>query len=93
MVRDDSRASSIMMSEGHGTPAMRYAARKSAHSRVEDILAHSYSSRDLAAVSPGGSLAFSVQTPSTALGSTVEEEDEITSTTGIVQRLTVAEVY
>ena len=93
MTRDDSRASSIVVSEGHGTPAMRYAARKTAHSRVEDILARSYSLRDSEAVSPGGSLAFSVQTPSTALGSTVEEGEDVDSTTGIVQRLTVAEVY
>ena len=87
-----------MLSEGHGTPAMRYAARKTALSRVEDILAHSYSSRDLAlaAASPGGPGpdAMGVRAPSmvsTALASTEEQEEDVAFAAGIVQRLTAAE--
>ncbi|KAI9456802.1 hypothetical protein BJY52DRAFT_533086 [Lactarius psammicola] len=94
-VRGDSRASSIALGEGHGTPAMRYAARQTALARVEDILARSYSSRDLAAASPaspGSPNAFgaaAVPTPSMALASTEEEED-VTLAAGIEQRLAVA---
>jgi len=94
-VRGDSRASSIALGEGHGTPAMRYAARQTALARVEDILARSYSSRDLAAAAaalPGSPNAFgadAVLTPSTALASTEEEED-VALAAGIEQRLAVA---
>ena len=94
VVRVDSGASSIVLSEGHGTPAMRYAARKTALSRVEDILAHSYSSRDLALASPGGPDAMGVRAPSmvsTALASTEEQEEGVAFAAGIVQRLAAAE--
>lgn len=48
--RADSGTSSIAAQDDdvRGTPAMRYAARHAALSRVERILVHSYSSRDLA---------------------------------------------
>ncbi|KAI9439177.1 hypothetical protein H4582DRAFT_121682 [Lactarius indigo] len=93
-VRGDSRASSIALGEGHGTPAMRYAARQTALARVEDILAHSYSSRDLAAAaaSPDSPKAFgaaAVPASSTALAATEEEED-VTLAAGIEQRLAAA---
>jgi hypothetical protein len=74
---------------------MRYAARQTALARVEDILAHSYSSRDLAASpsSPNAFGAAAVEESSTALASTeeVEEDVTVTSAAGIVQRLAVAE--
>ena len=95
-VRGDSRASSIVLGEGHGTPAMRYAARQTALARVEDILARSYSSRDLAevAASPSSPSAFGAAAESsTVLASTTEEDEEedFGSAPGIVQRLAVAE--
>jgi hypothetical protein len=91
--RVDSGASIIPFGEGRGTPAMRYAARKTAHSRVEDILARSYSSRDLEVpVSPGAD-AFGVRP---ALASTAEEEgqgqEDVVFAAGIMQRLAVADV-
>jgi len=58
---------------------MRYAARHTALSRVEEILAHSYSSRDLAHDSPNG------------FGATPGSLDDIAWAAGIEQRLAVAE--
>ncbi|KAH8985364.1 hypothetical protein EDB92DRAFT_1818669 [Lactarius akahatsu] len=82
-VRGDSRASSIALGEGHGTPAMRYAARQTALARVEDILARSYSSRDLAqaTASPGSPNAFGA-----AAVSAEEEEEDITLGAGLMSR-------
>jgi hypothetical protein len=98
VARVDSGASIISLGEGRGTPAMRYAARKTAHSRVEDILARSYSSRDLEVASPvsPGADAFGVRAPlvgSTPLASTEEEgQEDVVFAAGIIQRLAVAEV-
>ncbi|KAH8991401.1 hypothetical protein EDB86DRAFT_1600225 [Lactarius hatsudake] len=89
-VRGDSRASSIALGEGHGTPAMRYAARQTALARVEDILARSYSSRDLAlaTASPGSPNAFGAAAVPAL--STEEEEEDVTLGAGIEQRLAAA---
>ncbi|KAH9162828.1 hypothetical protein EDB89DRAFT_611254 [Lactarius sanguifluus] len=89
-VRGDSRASSIALGEGHGTPAMRYAARQTALARVEDILARSYSSRDLApgAASTGSPNAFGAAAVRAL--STEEEEEDVTLGAGIEQRLAAA---
>ena len=77
--RGTSSASSIMPGDSaHGTPAMRYAARLTALSRVEEILAHSYSGRDLAPDSPN------------AFGASPASLDDIAWTAGIEQRLSVA---
>ncbi|KAF8466107.1 hypothetical protein DFH94DRAFT_349277 [Russula ochroleuca] len=77
--RGTSSASSIMPGDGaHGTPAMRYAARQTALSRVEEILAHSYSGRDLAPDSPN------------AFGASPASLDDIAWTAGIEQRLAAA---
>ncbi|KAI9507068.1 hypothetical protein F5148DRAFT_1368669 [Russula earlei] len=56
------RRHSARRGDGHGTPAIRYAARHTALrvARVEKILAHSYSSRDLA---PGSPRAFGAASP------------------------------
>jgi hypothetical protein len=54
---------------------MRYAARHTALSRVEDILADSYSSRDLARDSPN------------AFGAAPASLDDLAWTAGIEQRL------
>jgi len=70
-----SSASSIALGVGHGTPAVRYAARHTALSRVEEILANSYSSRDLAADSPN------------ALGGAPASLEDIAWAAGIEQRL------
>ena len=78
--RGISVASSVAQGDGHGTPAMRYAARHTALSRVEEILAHSYSSRDLAHDSPNGFGAA----PTASLG-------DIGWAAGIEHRLAVAE--
>ena len=64
--------------DAHGTPAMRYAARLTALSRVEEILAHSYSGRDLAPDSPN------------AFGASPASLDDIAWTAGIEQRLEAA---
>jgi hypothetical protein len=58
---------------------MRYAARHTALSRVEEILAHSYSSRDVAHDSPNG------------FGATPGSLDDIAWAAGIEQRLAVAD--
>lgn len=77
--RGPSSASSIMTGDdAHGTPAMRYAARLTALSRVEEILAHSYSGRDLAPDSPN------------AFGASPASLDDIAWTAGIEQRLEAA---
>lgn len=77
--RGSSSASSIVAGDGaHGTPAMRYAARHTALSRVEEILAHSYSGRDLAPDSPN------------AFGAAPTSMEEIAWAGGIEQRLAAA---
>ncbi|KAH9967003.1 hypothetical protein BJV74DRAFT_284641 [Russula compacta] len=73
--RGTSDASSIAQGDGHGTPAIRYAARHGALSRVEEILAYSYSSRDLAPDSPN------------AFGATPASLGDIACAVGIEQRL------
>jgi len=73
--RGTSSASSITLGDGHGTPAMRYAARHTALSRVEEILANSYSSRDLAPGSPN------------AFGAAPASLEDIAWAAGIEQRL------
>jgi len=77
--RGISNASSVAQGDGHGTPAMRFAARHTALSRVEEILAHSYSSRDLSHDSPN------------AFGATPGSLDDIAWAAGIEQRLAVAD--
>jgi hypothetical protein len=72
-----SSASSIALGDGHGTPAVRYAARHTALSRVEEILANSYSSRDLAPGSPN------------AFGGAPASLEDIAWAAGIEQRLAV----
>jgi hypothetical protein len=72
-----SSASSIALGDGHGTPAVRYAARHTALSRVEEILANSYSSRDLAPSSPN------------AFGGAPASLEDIAWAAGIEQRLAV----
>ncbi len=82
-VRGTSSASSIVPEDGgHGTPAMRYAARHTALSRVEEILAHSYSSRDLAP--PDSPNAFGAAAPSPS------SLEDIAWAAGIEQRLALA---
>jgi hypothetical protein len=76
--RGTSNASSITLGDGHGTPAMRYAARHTALSRVEEILANSYSSRDLTPDSPN------------AFGASPASLEDIAWAVGIEQRLAVA---
>jgi hypothetical protein len=79
-VRGTSSASSIVPEgDGHGTPAMRYAARHTALSRVEEILAHSYSARDL--VPPDSPNAF---------GATPASLEDIAWAAGIEHRLAIA---
>jgi len=81
--RGASSASSIVSEGGgHGTPAMRYAARHTALSRVEEILAHSYSSRDLAP--PDSPNAFGAAAPSPS------SLEDIAWAAGIEQRLAIA---
>jgi hypothetical protein len=78
--RGTSSASSIVPEGGgHGTPAMRYAARHTALSRVEDILAYSYSARDL--IPPDSPNAF---------GATPASMEDIAWAAGIEHRLAVA---
>lgn len=78
--RGTSGASSIAPGDdGHGTPAMRYAARHAALSRVEEILVHSYSGRDLAPDSPN---AFGASPPGSL--------EDIAWAGGIEQRLAAA---
>jgi len=79
--RGASTASSIAPGDGHGTPAMRYAARHMALSRVEEIVARSYSSGDLV---PGSPNAFG------AVPASLEEDNVIARTAGIEHRLEVA---
>jgi hypothetical protein len=55
-------ASSIVQGDGHRTVAMQYAARHTALTRVEEILAHSYRSRDMAP--PKSPTAFGAVLPS-----------------------------
>ena len=76
--RGISSASSIGQGDGHGTPAMRYAARQTALSRVGEILASGYSSRDLAYESPNG------------FGAAPASLEDIAWAAGIEQRLAVA---
>ena len=77
--RGTSNASSIVAGDGaHGTPAMRYAARHTALARVEDILAHSYSGRDLAPDSPN------------AFGASPASLEDFAWAGGIEQRLAAA---
>jgi hypothetical protein len=84
--RGTSSASSIVPEGGgHGTPAMRYAARHTALSRVEEILAHSYSSRDL--IPPDSPNAFGAA-PAPAPASF--EDMDIAWAAGIEHRLAVA---
>ena len=79
--RGASSASSIAPEGGgHGTPAMRYAARHTALSRVEEILVHSYSARDL--VPPDSPNAFGAVTPASM--------EDIAWAAGIEHRLAVA---
>jgi hypothetical protein len=73
--RGTSNASSIGQGDGHGTAAMRYAARHTALTRVEEILAHSYSSRDIAPKSPN------------AFGAAPASLEDIGWAAGIEQRL------
>ena len=81
--RETSSASSIVPEGGgHGTPAMRYAARHTALSRVEEILAHSYSSRDL--IPPDSPNAFGAASPVPA------SLEDIAWAAGIEHRLAVA---
>ena len=78
--RGTSSASSIVPEGGgHGTPAMRYAARHTALSRVEEILAHSYSARDL--IPPDSPNAF---------GATPASMEDIAWAAGIEHRLAIA---
>ena len=78
--RGTSSASSIVPEGGgHGTPAMRYAARHTALSRVEEIVTHSYSSRDL--IPPDSPNAF---------GATPASMEDIAWAAGIEHRLAVA---
>jgi hypothetical protein len=78
--RGTSGASSIVPEGGgHGTPAMRYAARHTALSRVEGILAHSYSARDL--VPPDSPNAF---------GASPASLEDTAWAAGIEHRLAVA---
>ena len=77
-VRGISNSSSVAQGDGHGTSAMRYAARHTALSRVDEILARSYS-RDLVHDSPNG---FGAAPPSL---------DDIAWAAGIEQRLAVAD--
>jgi hypothetical protein len=80
--RGTSNASSIVPEGGgYGTPAMRYAARHTALSRVEEILAHSYSSRDLAP--PDSPNAFGAAPSPSSL-------EDIAWAAGIEQRLAAA---
>ncbi|KAI0251676.1 hypothetical protein BJV78DRAFT_417451 [Lactifluus subvellereus] len=76
--RGTSDASSIVQGSGHGTAAMRYAARHTALTRVEEILAHSYSSRDMAPSSPN------------AFGAAPASLEDIAWAAGIEQRLAAA---
>src|SRR5260221_11139001 len=69
-----SNASSVTQGDGHGTAAMRYVRRHTAHSRVEEILARNYSSRDLAHDSPN------------VFGATPGSLDDIAWAAGIEQR-------
>jgi len=79
--RGTSNASSIVPEGGgHGTPAMRYAARHTALSRVEEILTHSYSARDL--VPPDSPNAFGAISPASL--------EDIAWAAGIEHRLAVA---
>ena len=79
--RGTSSTSSIVPEGGgHGTPAMRYAARHTALSRVEEILAHSYSARDLAP--PDSPNAFGASSPASL--------EDIAWAVGIEQRLVAA---
>jgi hypothetical protein len=64
---------------GHGKPAMRYAARHAALSRVEEIPAHSYGARDL--VPPDSPNAFGARQASL---------EDIAWAAGIEHRLAVA---
>jgi hypothetical protein len=59
---------------------MRYAARHTALSRVEEILAHSYSSRDL--IPPDSPNAFGANTPASL--------EDIAWAAGIEHRLAIA---
>jgi CRAL/TRIO domain len=77
--RETSNASSIVQGDGHGTAAMRYAARHTALTRVEEILAHSYSSRDLAPP----------KSP-TAFGAVPASLEDIAWAVGIEQRMAAA---
>ncbi|KAI0251672.1 hypothetical protein BJV78DRAFT_1282330 [Lactifluus subvellereus] len=77
-IRGTSDASSIVQGGGHGTAAMRYAARHTALTRVEEILAHSYSSRDMAPSSPN------------AFGAAPASLEDIAWAAGIEQRLAAA---
>ncbi|KAN0105746.1 hypothetical protein V8E52_010705 [Russula decolorans] len=80
--RGTSSASSIVPEGGgYGTPAMRYAARHTALSRVEEILVHSYSSRDL--IPPDSPNAFGA-TP------TLASLEDFGWAAGIEHRLAVA---
>jgi hypothetical protein len=78
-IRGTSNASSIVQGDGHGTPAMRFAARHTALTRVEEILAHSYSSRDLAPP----------KSP-TAFGAVPASLEDIAWAAGIEQRMAAA---
>ncbi|KAI0300003.1 hypothetical protein B0F90DRAFT_1817806 [Multifurca ochricompacta] len=73
--RGSSSASSITHSNGHGTPAMRYAARQTALTRVGEIIANSYSSRDFAPNSPN------------AFGAELASLEDNAPAAGIEQRL------
>jgi hypothetical protein len=77
--RGTSNSSSIEQGDGHGTAAMRYAARHAALTRVEEILAHSYSSREI--VPPKSPNAF---------GAAPASLEDIAWAAGIEQRLTAA---
>lgn len=79
--RTSSASSIVPEGGGHGTPAMRYAARHTALSRVEEILAHSYSSRDL--VPPDSPNAFGATPVPASL-------EDIAWAAGIEHRLAVA---
>ena len=78
-IRDtSSNASSIALGDAHGTAAMRYAARHAALTRVEEILAHSYSSREIAPSSPN------------AFGAALASPEDVAWAAGIEQRLGAA---